>query len=100
MRQYIIITAIFSFSFLTMDAQAPKKAPAACKITGVLQGGILEGEADKTYGQFQLLGGIQRNAWFYGLGLGVDYYGSKRSVPLFLDVKMDLLKRKNTPFVY
>ncbi len=63
-------------------------------------GDLLEGEADHTFGQFQLVNGIQYNAWFYGLGLGIDYYGDKRSVPLFADVKRNLKKGNKTPFVY
>ena len=62
--------------------------------------GILEGDAGKTFGQIQLVNGIQQNACFYGLGVGIDYYGSKRSIPLFVDVKRDLRKGNKTPFVF
>ncbi len=93
---FLFIVVPFSFS----NAQAKMKANPAVKFTTIVQAGILEGEANKTFGQFQLVNGIQYNAWFYGLGLGVDYYGDKRSVPLFLDIKGDLKKGKKTPFVY
>ena len=62
--------------------------------------GILEGDAGKTFGQIQLVNGIQQNAWFYGLGVGIDYYGSKRSIPLFVDVKRNLKKGNKTSFVF
>ena len=91
---FIILPVLFSY------AQSKKKKCPDLKFTSIVQAGILEGEADKTYGQFQLVNGIQYNAWFYGLGLGIDYYGDKRSVPLFLDVKWDLKKGNKTPFIY
>ena len=86
--------------FFNGNAQAKGKTSTPNKFTSILQLGILEGQADKTYGQIQLVNGIQRNAWFYGLGFGIDYYGPKRSIPLFVDVKRDFKKGKRTPFVY
>jgi hypothetical protein len=100
MKKYILTTAILTFSFLINNAQTKKKTLSSNKFTSIVQVGILEGEAGKSYGQFQLVNGIQRNAWFYGLGLGIDYYGAKRSAPLFFDVKRDIIKGKRTPFVY
>jgi hypothetical protein len=100
MKNYILLTAILSAAFLLTDAQTKKKTFPVNKFTSIIQAGILEGGADKSFGQFQLVNGIQRNAWFYGLGLGIDYYGAKRSVPLFFDVKRDLIKGKRTPFIY
>ncbi|MEP7143778.1 MAG: hypothetical protein ABI707_12945 [Ferruginibacter sp.] len=100
MKKYMLTTAVLIFSFLIINAQTKKNTVSANKFTPIVQVGILEGEAGKTYGQFQLLNGIQRNAWFYGLGLGIDYYASKRSVPLFFDVRRDVIKNKRTPFVY
>ncbi len=93
---YLFIVIFFSFS----HAQIQMKKKPSVNFTTIVQAGILEGQADKTFGQFQLVNGIQYNAWFYGLGLGIDYYGAKRTVPLFLDVKADLKKSGRTPFVY
>lgn len=100
MKNYILIIAIVFFSSLLTHAQTKKKTFAGCRFTSIVQLGILEGAADKSYGQFQLVNGIQHNAWFYGLGLGIDYYGTKRSVPLIFDIKRDIVKGKRTPFVY
>lgn len=101
MKKYRLIFCLLiivpgSFSY----AQVKKKICPGLKFTSIIQAGILEGEANKTFGQFQLVNGIQYNAWFYGLGIGIDYYGDKRTVPLFLDVKADLKKANKTPFVY
>lgn len=100
MKKYILTTVIFSLSFLLVTAQAKKKNHPNTQFTSIVQLGILEGDAGKSFGQMQLVNGIQQNAWFYGLGIGIDYYGLKRSIPLFVDVKRDLKKGNKTPFVF
>jgi len=100
MKNNILISTVLLFSFLSGSSQAKKSLSTTTKFSSIIQLGILEGQADKTFAQFQLVNGIQHNDWFYGIGLGIDYYNNKRSVPLFLDVKKDLLKRKTTPFIY
>ena len=100
MKKYISASIILSLSFLQITAQTKNKNTASCKFISIIQLGILEGDAGKSFCQLQLVNGIQQNAWFYGLGVGIDYYGSKRSIPLFFDVKRDLKKGNNTPFVF
>lgn len=100
MKKYISASIILSLSFLLVTAQTKRKNNSGSKFTSVIQLGILEGDAGKTFGQIQSVNGIQQNAWFYGLGVGIDYYGSKRSIPLFVDVKRDLRKGNKTPFVF
>jgi len=100
MKKYVLFFVVFACGFIMANAQTKKKTSPSNKFTSILQLGLLDGQADKTYGQIQLVNGIQRNAWFYGLGLGIDYYGPKRSVPLFIDVKRDFKKGKRTPFIY
>ena len=100
MKKYISASIILSLSFLLVNAQQINEKNSSAKFTSIIQLGILEGDAGKTFGQIQLVNGIQQNAWFYGLGVGIDYYGSKRSVPLFVDVKRDLRKGNKTPFVF
>lgn len=100
MKKNILATVILSLFFLQITAQTKKKNTAGCKFISIIQLGILEGDAGKSFGQLQLVNGIKQNAWFYGLGVGVDYYGSKRSIPLFFDVKRDLKKGNKTPFVF
>ena len=100
MKKYISASIILSLSFLLVTAQTKKKNNSGSKFTSIIQLGILEGDAGKTFGQIQLVNGIQQNAWFYGLGVGIDYYGSKRSIPLFVDVKRNLKKGNKTSFVF
>ena len=100
MKKYISASIILSLSILLATAQTKKKNDFGSKFTTIIQLGVLKGNAGKTFGQVQLVNGIQQNAWFYGLGAGVDYYGPKRSVPLFIDVKRDFKKGNKTPFVF
>jgi hypothetical protein len=100
MKKYMIAFVVLAGSFLFAEGQTKKKVANQNKFTSMLQLGILEGQADKSYGQLQLVNGIQKNAWFYGLGLGIDYYASKRSIPLFVDIRRDFKKGKKAPFIY
>ena len=100
MKKYISASIILSLSFLLVNAQQINEKNSSAKFISIIQLGILEGDAGKTFGQIQLVNGFQQNAWFYGLGVGIDYYGSKRSIPLFVDVKRNLKKGNKTPFVF
>jgi len=100
MKKYLLSVAMLVGCFLSTKGQAKKKVTNQNKFSSMLQLGILEGQSDKSYGQLQLVNGIQSHAWFYGLGLGIDYYASKRSVPLFIDIRRDLKKGKRSPIVY
>lgn len=100
MKKYMVVFAILVGCSVSTEGQSKKKTSNQSIFTSMLQVGLLEGQSDNSYGQIQLVQGIQRNAWFYGLGLGIDYYASKRSVPFFLDIRRDLKKGKRIPFVY
>jgi hypothetical protein len=91
---------ILPCSLFLLTAQGQQKETEKVKFIGTFQGGILSGGAKKTAAQFQLLAGIKKNAWLVSLGLGFDYYGYKRSVPLFIDIKNIIGRNKNAPFVY
>jgi len=97
MKYIKILTITSLFWTVAVGQQEPT---AARKFIVTLQAGILEGQTEKTTAQLQLLGGIKMNAWLLSLGAGLDYYGQKRSIPLFLDVKSFIGKRKNAPFLY
>ncbi len=89
--------AIFFCLFISAVQSQSKKPPV---FVMTLQGGIMEGQTDKTVPQFQLLGGIKKNAWVLSLGAGMDYYSSKRSVPVYVDFKNMFGKKMNAFFLY
>lgn len=44
-----------------------------------------------SFGVVQTVNGVKYKEWFAGIGLGIDYY-KNRTIPLFIDVRRDLLK--------
>jgi hypothetical protein len=58
--------------------------------------GLLVGEqGSKT--QLQTINGAKFKTWFVGLGTGIDWY-HRRSIPLFISVDKDFLKKGNRNF--
>jgi hypothetical protein len=73
---------------------------SALKFQSNLQTGILIGQKGSSAAlSLNLINGLQQKSWFAGIGVGIDY-GSKRSIPLFLDVKKYFSKGNNGIFVY
>lgn len=100
MRKYISSTAFLCVMALLAIAQPGINNKSSFTFRSNVVAGILEGQYDKTTAQLQLVNGVQKNTWFTGIGVGIDYYGGKRSVPLFAAIERDLRKNKKTPFVY
>jgi len=100
MKKKLLFILIVVMCHCSGNAQQTKQPAGTNRFTMLVQGGILEGQADNTFAQFQLVGGIQHNAWFYGLGIGADYYANKRSLPIFAAIRKDILNGPRTPFVY
>jgi hypothetical protein len=74
---------------------------ASVKFQSNLQTGLLAGQkGSKAALLINTVNGLQYHNWFAGIGLGIDYYGPKRTVPLFLDVQNDFSARHNTLFWY
>ncbi|MES2004966.1 MAG: hypothetical protein V4450_10625 [Bacteroidota bacterium] len=57
------------------------------------QAALLNGDHSVS-GQVQLLGGIERNNWSYGIGAAIDYY-KVRTVPLFADLRFSFGKKRS-----
>jgi hypothetical protein len=60
--------------------------------------GLIEGEAGSAF-QPQTINGFQYKSWFYGIGVGLDYY-RLRTIPLFADMRKEFGKNGNKFFVY
>jgi hypothetical protein len=60
--------------------------------------GLLVGSKGEAFA-IQTIAGLKAKKWFGGIGTGLDFY-DRRTVPLFLDVRRDLLNKKNTPYLY
>lgn len=60
--------------------------------------GMVIGKTDKNL-QLQTINGIKYKTYSAGIGIGLDNYYFK-TVPLFVDLRKDLLNKKMTPFAY
>ena len=100
MLKYISSTVFICGMVLLAIAQPAINNKSPLAFRSIVTAGILEGQFDKTTAQFQMVNGVQKNTWFTGMGVGIDYYGRKRSVPLFVALEKDWWKNKKSPFVY
>lgn len=62
------------------------------------QMGLLEGEKGTSF-QLQTINGVAKNYWFAGIGAGIDHY-HLRTIPVFLDVRTNIIKKDKSPFIY
>ncbi len=81
-----------------VTSQEMKTAGRKIKFSSVNQAGVLTGSSRESW-LIQTINGIKKDRWSTGIGVGIDFY-VERGVPLFLDIRRDLLNKKNTPFIY
>lgn len=87
--------------FLYTNGQNIDKKKAAIKYQTILQAGLLFGESgSKAAAAFNIVNGVRRHTWFLGVGAGIDYYGEKRSVPLFIALQKDLTAKPTSLFLF
>lgn len=99
MKKRILVAWIISAALpLMLHAQNKKRDNCGCSFSSINQLGMLEGGTGTAF-QFQTVNGLRYNKFFAGIGIGYDRY-RLRSVPVFLDLRMDFFRRANTPFVY
>jgi hypothetical protein len=80
------------------DASVDKGNGCKCGFQSLFQAGILEGVSGPSW-NIQTINGTYYKTWFAGIGLGLDHY-TMRTIPLFLDIRKELLRRTRTPFLY
>ncbi len=78
--KYLLSLLLLCFCVMT-EAQKSKQTKSYL----MPQIGVLDGDHSTSF-QFQVVGGIQKNNWQFGIGTGLDYY-KIRSLPLFLDTR-------------
>ncbi|MBA2745856.1 MAG: hypothetical protein H0U44_06495 [Flavisolibacter sp.] len=93
------IILIFMISVLPAALKAQNvKSSSSIKFNSLLQAGLLEGSAGSAF-SLSTINGVRIKSFSAGVGVGLDYY-TVRSVPVFIDLRKDLLKSDKTPFVY
>jgi hypothetical protein len=70
----------------------------SCAFSSINQGGFLTGERGSSL-LLQTINGVQYKTWFAGVGVGLDFYKT-RGIPLFLDIRKNILNKASTPFIY
>ncbi|HYE56155.1 MAG TPA: hypothetical protein VD996_15005 [Chitinophagaceae bacterium] len=100
MKNKVALLACLIFSSVLYAQQQAGKAKndCGCSFSSVNNAGLLEGSGGSAL-QLQTINGMRYGKWFAGIGIGLDRY-KFRTVPLFVDVRRDLLDRINTPFLY
>ena len=68
------------------------------KFSSINQVGVLSGSNGESW-MIQTINGVKKRKWFAGAGTGLDFY-KDRTVPLFVDIRMDFTNKPNTPFAY
>ena len=96
--QALLLCACLPLMVHAQDAKKKSKAGCDCRFSSINQVGLLEGDNGSSF-NLQTINGISYKTWFTGVGIGLDYYRF-RTIPLFLDVRKDLTKKVNRPFVY
>jgi hypothetical protein len=90
--------ACIGFPMLLQAQQPAKKSNCGCSFSSINQVGLLEGSSRSSY-QFQTINGLSYGRWFAGIGLGLDRYRFT-TVPVFFDIRRQLSKKPNAPFLY
>jgi hypothetical protein len=97
-RIYLLVTCLVVL--LSANGQHVTKL-AAAKFQTSLQTGLSIGQTGSKPGWlFNTVNGLQYKNSFAGIGLGIDYYGLKRTVPVFLDIQKNLSAKQNTLYWY
>jgi len=91
---YLLLLPLHSIAQQTKQETENKKLV----FHSVIKGGFTKGKSDASF-QIQNINGVQCKTWFGGIGFGIDdYYPG--SVPIFAEVKKDILNKPSTAFVY
>lgn len=102
MHRKIFILAFSIIVSITLPGQEAKinskDKKCGCGFSSLIQVGILEGESGTAF-ELQTINGVRFGTWRVGIGVGLDYY-KFRGIPLFLDLRKDILKKARTPFIY
>ncbi len=88
----LMMLTVLLFSFAVLAQNRP------LRYNGFINAGVLLGD-NKTNLLIQTIHGARLNTWFAGIGGGLDAY-FQQSLPLFLDVRKNILNTGSTPFIY
>jgi hypothetical protein len=94
MRSFLYSLILLLF-FANSNAQ---KTPGKLQFSAINSIGLLVGDRGEAFA-VQTIPGLTFKQWFAGVGTGLDFY-EKRTIPLFFDIRQNLFKTANTPYLY
>ncbi|SFP67858.1 hypothetical protein [Parafilimonas terrae] len=95
MKKIIASLLLLGFAY-NATAQNALKTPM--HFQSILQAGLLAGKTEPSFG-VQTINGVRWKQISAGIGAGIDNYVF-RTIPVFIDLRADILKSKNSPFVF
>lgn len=98
MKQIFLSFILLCIVYCVAAQNTTQQAKEPVKFQSILQAGILSGQATSAF-EVQTINGIKWKTFSAGIGVGLDNYVF-RTIPVFVDVRADILKRENTPFVF
>lgn len=97
--KHIILTLATLFLCCLLKAQpSNQNTKTPVQFQSILQAGLLAGKTESSY-TVQSINGIRWKTFSGGIGIGIDDYVF-RTIPLFVDLRADVLNKKNTPFIF
>jgi len=102
-KRLLLLLLIFTGSnFITSAQEVKREQPAkkgcSCSLSSINQAGVLNGSKGAFF-SIQSINGIKYKTWFAGVGVGYDTY-FRSGIPVFIDVRKNLLNKSQTPFLY
>lgn len=97
------LLAVMLYCVITTGVAQPgtpgtTKKSCSCAFSSINQVGVLTGERGSSL-LVQTINGIRYKTWFAGVGAGLDFYQT-RGIPVFLDIRKNILNSPSTPFIY
>lgn len=98
MKKFLLILSMFCFLFENVSAQEATKKTSEIKYIGQISAGVLGGSEFTRV--FHVRNGISfANHFAATVGLGVESYYFAQYMPIYLDFRYTILKRRTSPFV-
>ena len=98
---WLLLCCVSVFETVAQDSTKLRRDRAGLRFSSINQVGFLNGERGADL-QLQSVNGVRYQSWFAGVGIGLDFYGT-RGIPLFLDIRRSInmgSKLPLVPFIY
>lgn len=98
MKNIILTCGLLTVMCCVIAQDSTQKIKAFVQFQSIIQAGLLAGNSESAF-EVQGINSLKFKTFSGGIGVGIDNYVF-RTIPIFLDVRKDILKRNNTPFIF